>query len=696
MRFPRTQLLGLLFGADARFRLIALVGLIGFLSMPAAIQAVEPSSVKSMVAIPSPATPSKWESVSVPIALCSTPPVIDGRIDDACWKTATHVAGFYRFAGTAAITDGNQTEAWICADKAHLYLAFHCLSSQPVRGSETVRNGDVSHDDYVGIDIDSQDTRRAFSTFLVNARGTQYQVLEGGTADNITWAGDWTAAARETPDGYTVEMAIPFGLMRYPRGSKSFGLLLYRQVHGETALEGWPYVPLNGANNQNEASYMAQTANLAPNFYAPRPIFLPYALASAGEGSSVRTGLDIKAPISTTLTGVASLNPDFETIEQDIATINFSYTPKLLTDKRPFFAEGAGFLPDNDLFYSRQIGQIDAGLKLAGKQQNTTVGLLSTTSSGQEGENTFALNLRQDLGSLSDVGLELTDDNQHDMPANGVGRVFGGLGWKAGSDNYTLSAFHTQSYVGGQQAGGSDSIGFANTQGQVNRPFFSLKWLDIAPNFVSDLGYVPEVDKRGGQISVGQTTIYRSGKLALSNIELDADDFQHHTAGFFHSDTSLTLYSQTTAGWSFLAAPAIGQREQFHDATGAFQVGWGHNTLFQQGFVEEAFGHQENQRYNFLEVQQGLLISRPCNLEIDFSRLLLGSTITTQTILTGAYRITRAQTIGGRVVEQGPNTDIYLSFGQQVRSGSDIFVLFGDPNSPNTRGRIAVKIVQPL
>jgi hypothetical protein len=207
---------------------------------------------------------------------------------------------------------------------------------------------------------------------------------------------------------------------------------------------------------------------------------------------------------------------------------------------------------------------------------------------------------------------------------------------------------------------------------------------------------VPEVDKRGEQAAVGQTTVYSKGRIALTNIELDVDDFQHHTAGFFHSDASLNLYSQTTSGWSFFVMPDVDQREQFHDSTGTFQLGWGHNTLFQQGFALEAFGHQEDQRYNFVEVRQGVLLSRPCNLEIDFSRLLLGTTVTTQTIVTGAYRVTSNQTVGGRLVGQGGNMDIYLSFGQQVRSGSDIFVLFGDPNSARTRGRIAVKIVQPL
>jgi hypothetical protein len=39
---------------------------------------------------------------------------------------------------------------------------------------------------------------------------------------------------------------------------------------------------------------------------------------------------------------------------------------------------------------------------------------------------------------------------------------------------------------------------------------------------------------------------------------------------------------------------------------------------------------------------------------------------------------------------------VYLSFSQQVRSGADLFVLLGDPNSPHTRGLVTVKVVSPF
>jgi len=73
------------------------------------------------------------------------------------------------------------------------------------------------------MDIDSQGSRHGFSTFITTARGTQFEQLEGGTADNITWTGDWKTATRRTKHGWNCEMAIPFALMRYPRGATGSG-----------------------------------------------------------------------------------------------------------------------------------------------------------------------------------------------------------------------------------------------------------------------------------------------------------------------------------------------------------------------------------------------------------------------------------------------------------------------------------------
>ena len=220
---------------------------------PSGDPAFDAASASVIPAPPDP--PSAWTRSTHTIAPCTVAPQIDGRLDDACWKTATHVRGFYRYGGGGK-PSAQQTEIWICADRTHLYVAFHCLDSQPglIRSSMTQRNGNIGRDDFVGFDIDSQGTRHGFSTFISNARGTQLELLEGGTADNITWAGDWKAVTQRTRNGWNCEMAIPFALLRYPRGATSFGMVFYRLIGRETSLQSWPYMPAAGGGQCDRAA----------------------------------------------------------------------------------------------------------------------------------------------------------------------------------------------------------------------------------------------------------------------------------------------------------------------------------------------------------------------------------------------------------------------------------------------------------
>lgn len=654
------------------------------------------------VSIPSPPTPAAWARQTISIAPCAVPPKIDGRLDDACWKTATRAGGFFRLGGTGPISPADQTEAWLCADGTHLYLAFHCLDSHPERihASQIQRNGSIGEDDYVGVDIDSQNNHHGLSSFSLTARGTQGENLEGGTADNITWAGDWKGATTRTRDGWRAEMSIPFALLRYPKGAAAFGLNLFRKLSRDSSQENWPYLPPDGGNN--EPAYIHEFTGIHPPFLAPRPIFLPYTLFTGGAGSAGRVGMDIKYPLSTTLTGVATIRPDFQTIEQDVTGINFSYTEKLLTDRRPFFAEGAGFLPYRDLFYSRRIGILDGGLKVAGKQGDTSVGTLVTDTRGPNAENAAVLALNHDLGLFSRATLNFVSDIAAGRPSNQVAKVEGVYGWRVGQDQWSVTANHTPSWQGGRRMDSKDYFSFY-ASATPGRPNFSMDYQDIGAGFVSNLGFVPDVDLKGPSFSIDQYNQFDRGRLRLYDVNVSTSTYQRHTGGFFQKDANANLYLESRDGFSLDLNGDQSQRDQFRDHANQLQFGWGRRTLYQRGSVGDTVGRQAGQPYNFLTFSQGVLVSRPFSLQLNYSRLRLGDAHSTQTIFTGNYLLSGERSVGARLVSQsgadqggGLGTNLYFSFGQHVRSGSDLFLLFGDPNSPKTRGKVTLKIIRPF
>lgn len=673
-----------------------------------------PENILSSTIPPPPVPVGVWSRQQITIQTTTSPPKIDGTLDDSCWKTATQARGFYRFGSSAPILE--QTEAWITADANNLYIAFHCLDSHPelIRASETQRGGRIFADDHVAIDIDSQNTHRNNSWFGVTSIGTQSSQIEGGTADNITWAGDWKASTKRTADGWTAEIAIPFRLLRYPRGAKSFGIFLYRRLARETNQHIWPYVPPAGQTDDNKNQYMNDFTGIAPPFYAPRPTFLPYILATGGDATSAREGMDIKYPISTTMTGVASLYPDFKTVEQDVTGINFSYNEQFVEDRRPFFAEGSDFMPDVSLFYSRRIEDVDQGLKVAGKSGLTTLGLLTATNRQPGKERTsVALNAARDIGLFSRIGMSFTADNRSKNPTNRAGRVYGNYGWQLGKFRYNIYGSHSRSFLDGKNRGGKEDINI-RIEGTQGKPGFRLSYDTVGANFASDLGLVPERNRRGWTGSIYQFNNFDRGPIEFYEFDSGFGQYNRRDGSFFRDFVELFSYVQDRRGRGLNASYERGNRQQvvtdprYHDRVQEVGFWWNQRTLFQGGGVILRGGKQAGESYRFVMSQQNFLIARPLSLNMRFSQQKLGSETSSQLILTGTYRLNPWQTISGRLIRQDGNngndaqsigvsrgTNIYLAFSQRARRGADLFVLLGDPNSQNTRGQVTVKVLKP-
>jgi hypothetical protein len=632
-----------------------------------------------------------WKRQEISVPVCAKPPKIDGILDDACWKTAAHADHFFRLTSPVV----QQTEAWVTADSSRLYVAFHCYDSDPsaIRAMETQRNGNTYVDDYVSVDIDSQDDHHSFSQFIVTARGTQNENLEGGTADNITWAGDWHAATQRTKDGWTCEISIPFGLLRYPRNAHVFGIQLERKVARETSSEFWPNRPSESQNNPVE--YFNELTDLNPIFYKPQPIFLPYTLVSAGEGNSAKAGIDIKYPLNSGLTGLATFHPDFGTVEQSVTSINFSYSQKFIQDQRPFFAEGSGFFPYRDVFYSPSIGDIDGGLKVTGKEGSTSIGALSTLTNGTAFQRASVLSLQHDLNPLSNLEFDFAGDSQAGLQSNRVIKTQGIYGWHAGQDKWVTYFTHSQSWVGGS-AKGEQEFYELQWSGKMGHPSITYQYQGIAPNFISDLGFVPFEDLKGSNINFEQFNTFDKGYWQHYDIFGTYLKQDHWDGGFFRDSENLSLYANTHHGNGLFLGITQGRFEQFRDHINEYYLEWSNNSSYGAGNIDYQKGAQDDQSYEWWSLSQGYGFNRKFSVNLSYNWQKLGSTISTQGIYTPLYKLDSDRAIGGRVVTQDGDVDVFLSFAQKVRAGSDIFVLFGDPNSPRTRGLVQLKIVSPF
>ena len=140
----------------------------------------------------------------VTVTNCKNGPVLDGKLDDDCWKTAGVMDDFSLMDGAGKPTA--DTKAWVTTDGVNLYVAVECEEKLMGNIIANVREnqGAVYNDDCVEVFIDSDYLEQEYYQICVNSLGYYYT---GGTKG--AWKPSLKTAASRGDDRWMVEMAIP-------------------------------------------------------------------------------------------------------------------------------------------------------------------------------------------------------------------------------------------------------------------------------------------------------------------------------------------------------------------------------------------------------------------------------------------------------------------------------------------------------
>jgi hypothetical protein len=85
----------------------------------------------------------------VTVSRCAAPPVIDGRLDEACWSSAAALTGFVQTKPGDNSPPSRQTAVIVAYDAQTLYLGIRAAEN-PVKVRATIaRRDDVLDDDHV-------------------------------------------------------------------------------------------------------------------------------------------------------------------------------------------------------------------------------------------------------------------------------------------------------------------------------------------------------------------------------------------------------------------------------------------------------------------------------------------------------------------------------------------------------------------
>ncbi len=490
----------------------------------------------------------------IPITRAAGKIVVDGELNDEGWRGATRVEKWYE------IQPGDNTEpkvrnvGYLTYDDKFFYAAFEFEDPNPsalrapFADRDNLGNG---YFDYGGVILDTRNSRRTATLFLVTPRNVQYDsVLDDASGEDASPDFFWDSAAKITDRGWTIEIRIPFSSLRYRNADpQTWGILLYRNYprdrhyqffsskvprssncficHSNT-LSGLERLPEGG--HLVAAPYVSASESAHPREEDGSPL--------VNDPVKPHAGLDVKfTPNADNAIDVA-LNPDFSQVESDTAQISANERFALFfPEKRPFFLEGADlFQTPVQAVYTRTITSPDWGGRVTGKQAGLRYTLLVAEDSGGgsviiPGPNGSSL-ANQDFGStdviarvkreigLSSIGVLATDREAHRTQgpdqtdgSGGYNRVIGpDVHWRPTGGDFIgaqllFSASRTPNrpdladeWTGGHLSGHALDLHWGHSSTHLD---WDGGYRDVGDGFRADSGFVPQVGYKDTLASAG-------------------------------------------------------------------------------------------------------------------------------------------------------------------------------------------------
>ncbi len=362
--------------------------------------------------------------------LVTTPPKLDGVLDDEAWTTMPEELdtwmSYNPLRGQAA---QQHTQVWVAYDAKAIYFAFKCLDAEPGKIKTSISRRDtVWNDDWVGVSLDSSRAGQIAYHMFINPSGIQMDALQSRNEDTaVDWL--WQSAGRVDADGWTVEIRLPLESIRFRGGQDvRMGVLFYRHSSRLGASWSWPAMDPGEWVFENHAQlsfgelHQPRLLDVIPSATLSRNDSRPLGQDWQAARRKADFGASVKYGITSTITLDATINPDFSQVESDAFEVEVNNRfPVFYSEKRPFFMEGQGLFnlagtggdaTMRTAVHTRQIVDPLAGVKLTGTSGPFTYGTLLApdASVGPDAHKMFGIGrVVRNLGDGQHVGALVTD-----------------------------------------------------------------------------------------------------------------------------------------------------------------------------------------------------------------------------------------------------------------------------------------------
>ena len=305
--------------------------------------------------------------------LTGTRPLIDGKLDDDCWKSGIWGGNFTQFIPNEGAKPSFPTEFKILYDNKNLYIALRGYDSEPDKIQRHSGIRDELEGDVMGVNFDSYHDHRTGFEFSVTAWGQKVDLILFNPMEwDINWNAVWRVKTGLEDSAWVAEYEIPFSQLRYSgENDQVWGMHLWRWINRYQEESDWEIQSRTGSGMLFNFGELHGISGLKSS---RRLEILPYSSGilkadikepgnpfnDNGRTVGGNIGLDAKVGISSNFTLDITVNPDFGQVKSDPSVMNLSAYETFYDEKRPFFQEGVTIFDyqfdDQSLFYSRRIG----------------------------------------------------------------------------------------------------------------------------------------------------------------------------------------------------------------------------------------------------------------------------------------------------------------------------------------------------
>ena len=173
--------------------------------------------------------------------LSTAPPVIDGKLDDECWKTGTWAGDFIQWMPNEGAKPTYPTEFNIQYDNKFLYIAIRAYDREPEKIIRLSGVRDEHMGDMVGVAFDSNHDRRTGYEFSVSSWGQKLDlVIYNPTNFDMNWDAVWKVKTGVEDSAWVAEYQIPLSQLRYSNKKEQvWGLHAWRGISRIAEYSNW-------------------------------------------------------------------------------------------------------------------------------------------------------------------------------------------------------------------------------------------------------------------------------------------------------------------------------------------------------------------------------------------------------------------------------------------------------------------------